>query len=487
MRYLLLLLLLSGCAQLEYDPAFEGDVSCGQQEPYEFKSFPQCEIEPVDLADINEYKKGLSLTEIMNLALTYNPLTKRAWAQARADAQAYQQSKAPFYPQVDGYGYFDNIDQKVVLRPQDQAFNGGASFGYYRTWTNELNISYLIFDFGGRDYNTLSYKMALFSSNWIHAQSIQDVMNNVLTAYYNYLENSALLKAKELDIKDVTANLDVAQASYEAGIKTKVDLLQAQSNLANTRLEFEQLQGMVRIALGQLATSLGMPANTPLNVAEIPEQLPVGDISQNVDQLIEMAKKYRPDLKSFQSDYIRSYYDLEVSRARFMPRFTANLNLTKVNYTHSPLLLSHNYDTTVGIEIPFFNGFNDTYEIKKRNELMNLAYQNWAEKEQEVVLEVLTAYSDLETSRQQLKTSEEFLKFAQESYTLTFESYKAGVVSFVDLLASQSQISTARARRIEAITNWVRSLSRVAYTVGILMINDNGQSLKGSMQEIQKE
>ncbi|MFN4174673.1 MAG: TolC family protein, partial [Parachlamydiaceae bacterium] len=80
-----------------------------------------------------------------------------------------------------------------------------------------------------------------------------------------------------------------------------------------------------------------------------------------------------------------------------------------------------------------------------------------------------------------------FLKFAQESYTLTFESYKAGVVSFVDLLASQTQISTARARRIEAITNWVRSLSRLSYAVGILMVYDDGPSLKPDIEEIQKE
>lgn len=486
MPIILLLLFFAACSPLEYDPGCSGEVACGPDQTFDSSRFPLCKMEEEQIG-ADAFKKGMTLTEIMDIALRSNPTTKRAWAQARADAQAYQQSKSNCYPQIDGYGLFDNIDQKTKLRPTDAAFNGGASLGYYRTWTNELNISYLIFDFGGRDYNILAYKMALFSSNWNHVQSIQDVMNSVLQAYYNYIENKALLKAKELDIKDALANLDVAQASYEAGIKTKVDLLQAQSNLANTQLELEQLQGMVKVAIGELTTALGMQPNAPLAIEDIPEQIPIKEIGASLDELIELAKRARPDLKAFQSSYIQSYYELERSRSVFLPRFTANLNMQKANYTHSPILQSHNYDTTLAMEIPFFNGFYDTYEIKKRNEIMNLAYQSWAEKEQSVLLDVLTAYTEFETSKQQLKTSEEFLKFAQESYTLTFESYKAGVVSFVDLLASQTQISTARARRIEAITNWVRSLSRLSYAVGILMVYDDGPSLKPDIEEIQKE
>lgn len=486
MPIILLLLLLSACSPIEYDPGWSGDVACGPDQEFNSEKFPPCTMEEEQISP-DEFKKGMTLTEIMDIALRSNPTTKRAWAQARADAQAYQQSKSSMYPTVDGYGLFDSIDARTTLRPSASNFSGNQGLGYYRTWTNELNISYLIFDFGGRDFNILSYKMALFSSNWNHVQSIQDVMNTVLLAYYNYIENKALVKAKELDIKDSLANLDVAQASYEAGIKTKVDLLQAQSNLANTQLELEQLQGQVKIAIGELTTALGMEPNAKIDVEDIPEQIPVREITASLDELIELAKKARADLKTYQSTYIQSYYELQQSRSAYLPRFTANVNLQKSNYTHSPIVETRNYDTTIGIEIPFFNGFYDTYEIKKRNELMNLAYQSWAEKEQSVLLDVLTTYTDFETSKQQLKTSEEFLKFAQESYTLTFESYKAGVVSFVDLLTSQSQISTARARRIEAITNWVRSLSRLAYAVGILMVYDDGKSLKSDIEEIQKE
>lgn len=436
--------------------------------------------------NVNAFHKGMSITEIMNIALSSNPVTKRAWAQARADAEAYQQSKSAFYPNVTAYGYYDNYDQETKLRPGLSNFNGASSLGYYQTWTNEINISYLIFDFGGRDMNALAFRSALFSSNWSHAQSIQDVMNSVLQSYYQYLQNRALTKAKELDVKDSQANLDVAQASYEAGIKNKVDLLQAQSNLANTILQLQQLQGQVKIALGQLATALGLPANAPLDVADIPEQLPVQDISDSVDHLIQIAKEKRADLKAFQSEYIKANYQLKLAQAQFLPQFTANVNLQKLSYSHSPILQTHNYDTTLGIEIPLFNGFNDTYEIKKRNELLNEAYQSWSEKEQSIILEVLTAYTNLQTSKEQLKTSEEFLKFAEESYQLTFESYKAGVVSFVDLLTSQAQISNARAQRINAITGWVSSLSELAYATGILMVVDNGPSIKQDIEEIQK-
>lgn len=489
MRWLLLLLLLTACVSVNNpheNPACNLSVAPAPQNPFQPIGFPlDCKMEEETL-NPSAIKKGMSVSDIMNLALSTNPVTKRAWAQARADAMAYEQSKSAFYPIIDGYGYFDNIDQKTTLRPSDQGFTGSPSLGWYQTWTNEINISYLIFDFGGRDMNALAYRMALYASNWAHAQSIQDVMNSVLQSYYLYLQSRALLKAKELDVKDSRANLDVAQASYEAGIKNKVDLLQAESNLANTILQLQQLEGQVKIALGQLATALGLPANTPLDVNDIPEQLPVQDINSSVDKMIAIAKEKRADLRAFQSDYIKANYQLKLAQAQFLPQITANVNLQKANYTRTPILKTHNYDTTLEISIPLFNGFYDTYEIKKRNELLNEAYQSWAEKEQQIILQVLTAFTNLETSREQLKTSEEFLKFAEESYQLTFESYKAGVVSFVDLLTSQAQISNARAERINAITLWMSSLSELAYAAGILMVIDDGPSIKQDIEGIQK-
>ena len=431
-----------------------------------------------------DFSKEKTLTELMDLALRTNPTTRKFWAEARASAYAYEQSKAPFYPQADLYGALDSIDQAIDLK---KGKSNAQNLGYYRTWTKELNISWLLFDFGGREFNMYAFKMAMYSFDWIHAQSVQDVMNAVLTTYYSYLETEALMKAKEQDLKDSAVNLEVAQVRFDAGLGTKVDVLQAQSTLSNTELELEQLRGQVKITLGQFAVALGLPANTELNLKSLPSTLPLMKNDRNLDELVAIAKDCRADLNSFQATYQRSYYEYQRSLAQFWPTFSANFNGQKVNYTQSPIKRTHDYDLTVSVDFPIFTGFHDLYETKKTHELTYAAYEAWAEKDAEVTLDVLTAYYHVEVAQQTLKFSDEFLKFAEQAYELTLESYKVGVSSYTDLLASQVQLSTARSKRIVAITEYISSLSSLAYAAGILAVSDSGVNLQKNLDEVQKE
>lgn len=484
MLWFLVLLLCSACSHPFRDVSCVGDAPYSPADPWEFKceGWQQDHVE--EDATVEDYRKEKTLTELMDLALRNNPTTKRFWAQARADAYAYEQSKAPFYPQVDLLYDGDAIDEGVTFK------NDTRTSFKYRTWTREMNISWLLFDFGGREFNMMAFKMAMFSSNWVHAQSIQDVMNSVLLAYYSYLESQALAKAKELDVKDSEVNLEVAKVRFEAGLGTKVDVLQAQSTLSNTNLELEQLLGQVHINLGRLSTTLGLPANSPLTLQDLPSKLPLLKNHKSLDELIAIAKNARADLNAFQANYQRRYYEYQGSLAEFWPKFSANYNWQRRSFAgHSLIEKDHDYDLTFGVDFPIFTGFNDLYQTKKTREQTYAAYETWAEVDQRVTLDVLTAYYNVQVAEETLKFSEEFLHFSEQAYQLTLESYKVGVSSYTDLLTSQSQLSTARSKRIVAISEYISSLSSLAYAAGILSISETVEQidLQKNLNEIQRE
>lgn len=486
MLWLLFLLTLASCSHPFRDVSCTGDAPYSPADTWDFecRGWRQDQVEDVGVT-VDDYSQEKSLTELMDLALRTNPTTKRFWAQARADAYAYEQSKAPFYPQVDTSYRVNLIDEK-----SDFKHDVSSIHHQYRIWTREMNISWLLFDFGGREFNMMAFKMAMFASDWVHAQAIQDVMNSVLIAYYSYLESQALAKAKELDVKDSEVNLEVAQVRFEAGLGTKVDVLRAESTLSNTKLEWEQLQGQTRTDLGRLATALGLPANSPLTLKDLPSNLPLLKNTRSLDELVAIAKIARADLNAFQANYQRRYYEYQGALAQFWPKFVSNYNWQRRTWSdHSTIEKDHRYDLTVGVEFPIFTGFNDLYETKKTREQTYAAYETWAELDQQVSLDVLTAYNNVEVAEETFKFSEEFLHFSEQAYELTLESYKVGVSSYTDLLTAQAQLSNARSKRIIAITQYISSLSSLAYAAGILSVSPNVEQidLQKNLNEIQRD
>jgi outer membrane protein TolC len=433
-------------------------------------------MEDVDGVPEFDVAKQKTLSELMEIALSMNPTTRKTWGQAVADAYAYEGSKSAYYPQVDGYYMYDRIDQEIDLR--DNLVSNSQLLGWYSTWTRELNVSYLLLDFGGREANRLAFKMALYGSNFAHAQSIQDVMELVFQRYFNYMGTKALLSAKKDDLKNAEADLAAAQARFTAGLATKVDVLQAQTVVANTFYDLENLEGQVKITLGSLVTAIGLPADTKLDLGDIPSKFPVFDINDSLDHLITLAKIQRADLNNFRSIYLQSYYNKKIAESQFYPTLTSNVNMQALKYSGIGVTSSHDYDFNISLNIPIFYGFGQYYQIKNKTAAMYTAYEAWAEKEDSVILEVLTAYYNLEIAKQQIKTAEEGLKFAEEAYNVTYESYKAGVQSFIDVLQTQSQLSEARAKRIVSLTSYVSSLSQLAYSVGILTVSKKEISLE---------
>lgn len=486
MLWLLLLFALVSCSHPFRDVSCTGEAPYSPADTWDFecRGWNQSQVEDVGVT-VEDYSQEKTLTELMDLALRTNPTTKHFWAQARADAYAYEQSKAPFYPRVDTYYRFNAISEGTDFKDDISSVHH-----HYRIWTREMNISWLLFDFGGREFNMMAFKMAMFSSDWVHAQAIQDVMNKVLSSYYAFLESQALAKAKELDVKDSEVNVEVAQVRFEAGLGTKVDVLRAESTLSNTKLELEQLQGRARIDLGKLATALGLPANSPLTLKDLPSQLPLLKNTRSLDELIAIAKIARADLNALQANYQRNYYEYQGALARFWPKLVSNYNWQRHTWAgHHTIERDHRYDLTVGVEFPIFTGFNDLYETKKTREQTYAAYETWAELDQEVSLDVLTAYNDVEVAEETFKFSEEFLHFSEQAYELTLESYKVGVSSYTDLLTAQAQLSNARSKRIIAITQYISSLSSLAYAAGILSVSEKVEQidLQKNLNEIQRD
>jgi outer membrane protein TolC len=229
------------------------------------------EVRPVSPAALS---LPLTLAGCADIALENNPSTRRAWAAARAAAAGVGQAESLRYPRVSvsgsgsyqrqKYNLKDDKDDIDLLAPDVDGFVYGPA----------LELTYLLFDFGGVSGGIEEARQSLLAANYSFNQSIQDLLLNVERSYYRLHAAEAALIAAEADAEDARTADQAAQQRYEVGLSSKLDQLQARSTYQDSLYRLEQARGDLQDARGSLAAALGLPADTAFTLAPMTEGIP---------------------------------------------------------------------------------------------------------------------------------------------------------------------------------------------------------------------
>ncbi len=470
----ILLFLMTSCNMMN-DPTIRGVVSPDPSMAWT-PCFPTY-AKKNTLEDLSWFLDGkvLDVADLIDLALRNNPRTQRAWFDARIAARTWRLSENELFPEIN---FSETLDfNKLHFGPagapgSEIDINTGAVISvipfYNQTLTPQLTVSYLMLDFGGRGGRIEDARQALLMANWTQHRILQTVIFNVLQAYYSVQNAQAQLEARYQDLQDAETTLAATESSHQAGVSTKVDVLQALSNRSNAQLQVESAIGQLGITRGDLANALGLPANESIEVSNLPEDLPLDKTLEGVDQLVDTAKARRPDLNAAYSQFLQSEAQYIVAKSAGLPILFATADLQQYNYIDVPHFNTRTYTGGITLQIPIFKGFYYENLKKRAQEKIRATYANVKDVESSIILDVVTSYNLFQTAVKQVKTSEDYLRYSDEAYRATLESYKMGTVTIVDLLNAQASLADARFKRIQSRTNWMVSLADVAYSTGVL-------------------
>jgi TolC family type I secretion outer membrane protein len=400
----------------------------------------------------------LSLSEIVDIALSNNPQTRIAWLNARAAEAGVGSAQSFYYPEVDA--------SAGITTARVPGSNGSASTS--TTFGPSLTLNYLLFDFGGRAAEVEVARQALIAADFLHNQAIQDVMLRVQQAYYSYLDSKALLNAQDATIKERQTSLDSADARHNAGIATIADVLQARTAQSQAQLTRETIAGNVRTIEGVLATAMGLPATTRFDFGELPVEVPTTQVTNAVDALIAQAVQQRPDLAASRAEAERSQAHVTDVRSSYLPALTATSSLGETFIGTSTHVTP--YSAGLAVRWPVFTGFRNVYDVRQAQAEADIARENVRAAEQQIVLQVWTSYYALQTATQRLATSRDLLASAQQSADVAQSRYRAGVGSIIDLLTAEAALESARAQEVQSRADWFLSVAQLAHDTGTLEI-----------------
>ncbi len=426
--------------------------------------------------DLLKKRKDLTLLDIVDIALRNSPQTAAAWARARSAAAAYGSRKGNYYPKLD-------VGANVT-RIQGTFANGRISY-FQRSYQPSAELSWLLYDFGGRKAGVDEKRDALIAADFSHNAIIQNVILAVEQAYYQYITTRSLYHSQEAAVKEARTNLNAAQDRHKAGVATIADVLQAKTALARARLQLESLGGRIQTTRGALATAMGLPVTVPYDVGAPSGEPHVDQALIEVNKYLNEALANRPDLAAAKAQAFKAAAHLRTVKAEAYPSLTGTANVGKVYYDNHGLY-GNRYTAGIYLKVPLFTGFSHQYDVLQARADEDAARAQFQSLEQRVAYQVWSSYYALRTAKQRVITSHDFLKSAAESQKVALGRYKAGVGGILDLLAAQSALQNARALRVQADSDWYTAMAQLAHDSGTLTIAEQKKEL-GTPVTVEKE
>jgi outer membrane protein len=404
------------------------------------------------------YSSELSLAELIDIALKNNPETEKVWANVKRAQATMGIAKGNLYPHLDAQGR--------VNHGREVKFPNGPNTTY-TNYGGELNLHYLLFDFGQTQAAIQATKEGLKQAQWWADFAIQKVIAEVAAHYYELLNAEELLATRSSSLEDAQIILEAAEELRHSGLRSENDYIAAKAAVSEIMMNLAQQKAAAAIAYGKLLVSLGLPVDSQLEIDTHPKELDFPLLKQGMPALLAQAQAQRADLMAKQASLNELHARADQAKRAQFPKLRALGQAGWLEYgKHKGN--GYNYNVGLALDVPLFKGFELTYLKRQALADAEISAAELKELHNAIALEVLTFAETAKAAKETMECSESFFCDALHSYECSFEGYKAGIINIFDLLQTQRYLSEARNRRAQARTQWLVSLSQLAFATGSL-------------------
>jgi len=411
--------------------------------------------------------KPLTLPELINFGLQNNPSTRQAWNSARAAEAVKAQKEAKLYPaaEVDAALTRQKSKSTQVFGDTDQLELGP-----------ELQLTYLLLDFGGRSADIEETSNLLLAANFQFNQSIQDLLFDVENAYYTFYSAKSALVAAEADLENAKTAYDDADTRYRAQLASKLDVLQAKSNYEDSLFSLEGAKGQVKTTKARLAQAIGVSADTEFDIADPIKPVPTELTEDDVTKLINDAMDKRPDIAAQRATIEAKKAAITSANSALYPSISAGGSAQGNRYKYYNDAKDRNQDSLYSAYLTLnwdlFDGFENLNKKREAEMEAEVERAKLIEFQLAASADVWTKYYNFKTTVRQYGYSESYLDTAKMSYEMALESYDNGLKSMLDLINAQSQLSDARSKLIQTKRDLFVALADLAHATGSLYAGD---------------
>jgi outer membrane protein TolC len=404
----------------------------------------------------------LTLKECVELGLKQNPTIIAARKNLLAAESDVKRQRGAFgAPVTTTYGY---------THYSDQPRNGDMKADYQDKWAFTAKISQPIF----KGFELLSkYQKTKLQRESTEASLYNaelTLISNIQTSFLTLLQGRMEVKSKQDSVARLQSQLDVIQAFYQVGLRPRVDVLQAEVELANAEQDLLIAKNSVDSKVARLNTLLNLPIEKKVNYSGELTYLP---FSMTLDQCIGKAEKGRPDLKIARKAVEISEKDVTLAESGYYPDLTADFNYSSAGGDPSVSKNKYNYENrpdswNVGANVNWevFSWGQTYYDSKRAEENVKKIKAEYDNTRLEAEYEIKDQMLSLKAAADRIGVGRKSVEAGREGYRMAMARYQAQVSTNNEVLNAQSRLSDSEAQLIQALSDYQVALAKLYVAMG---------------------
>lgn len=290
---------------------------------------------------------------------------------------------------------------------------------------------------------------------------------NVSRAFYDVLLSQQQLQVLDEDIVRLEKNYKDAFSQYQSGITEKTDYQRTIIALNNARAERKNTEETVKIKYAYLKQVMGAPLDKPLTItfdsAAVQKEI-------ILDTLQNLAFENRIEYQSLQTSLNLQHARAGYYRWSFLPSLSAfgNYNIIYQNDQFSQLYNRDFPNSLVGLKLslPIFEGGSRWHELRKANLQYNRLNFALTDLKSQLTTEYTQAIAAYKSNQEALRSAKENIDIAKNIFNTVKFQYDKGVVSYLEVIVSETDLRTAQLNYLNALFRVLSSTLDVKKALG---------------------
>jgi len=422
----------------------------------------------------------------------------------------------------------DEVDlSKLKIRESRRALYPAASLNYMESTGKTTTV---VQDFTDKEYKVkfeyplyygwrLKYAVDQAVSNMKTARqnydkALQDLRLEVELAFYSYLSSHSNLGLQRSLLKESEKIFDAAKKRFDLELTTRAEFLQVQSQLKQISYQVNSAEN--DMAMARLTLAQAMNVEDPETLEALLDidmdlmDLEAADLSVALDECMDLAFRYRPDLKA--KEHMVEFNDYGRKIAQSKDQFKVDLtgsygrsggayetealelntdwflgikvskplggNTLSTSYTENETSEKHGESSKTesasrSVEFGILDNLQSFSEKKSTKITLEKARDELEQIKATIVKEVKGSYLDYKKGLVQAASNLNKIKYREEE--LKIAKARAGVygISFSALLQAHISLTDEKSFYIESLLSLYQSLARLNKATGYALFLDN--------------
>ena len=287
-------------------------------------------------------------------------------------------------------------------------------------------------------------------------------------AYWTYISVNEKVKLAQQAVDMLAVIVEKARNAHDVGMANRNDLLKAQVEYNNARLNLQKAQNGLQLSRMELCRVTGLPFMTEITATDTTVKVTSPVFSEFNGETVSE----RPEYKLMQKNIELQEQNIRLARADFLPtagiqagyNHIGGIEFTGTEFSNTSL------NVLASVKIPLFHWGEGIKKIKASKIEKEISELELNKNRQLLMLETEQSRLNMQLAWERIQMNETAVEQADENLRITKDNYEVGMETITEVLIAQTQWQQTLNEFIDSKTDfkiketiWMKTTGRLSY------------------------